>query len=61
MTYILIMSIWIATYAAQPVAISTVEFTSEQACRYAGTQQEATLRNTQKRNLLLNKRESNAN
>ena len=43
MTYILIMSIWMSVYA-QPVTISTAEFSSEQACRYAGAQQELALR-----------------
>ena len=50
MAYILIMSIWMSSYNAQPVTISTAEFGSEQACRYAGAQQEIALRNDFKLN-----------
>ena len=45
MTYILIISIWVSSYNAQPITTSTAEFTSEQACRYAGAQQELAIRN----------------
>ena len=42
MTYILIMSMWLnGTYAS----MATAEFSNEQACRYAGAQQEVALRN----------------
>ena len=41
MTYILIMTIWLnGTYAS----MATAEFGNEQACRYAGAQQELALR-----------------
>ena len=41
MTYILIMSMWLnGTYAS----MATAEFSNEQACRYAGAQQELALR-----------------
>ena len=41
MTYTLIMTIWLGRYT--PV-VTTAEFSSEQACRYAGAQQELALR-----------------
>ena len=42
MTYILIMTIWLkGTQASMTIA----EFSNEQACRYAGAQQELALRN----------------
>ena len=42
MTYTLIMTIWLkGTYASMAIT----EFSNEQACRYAGAQQEITLRN----------------
>jgi len=43
MIYILIMTIIFKGY--EHSAISTTEFSSEQSCRYAGAQQELTLRN----------------
>ena len=47
MTYILIMTMWLnGTYAS----MTTAEFSNEQACRYAGAQQEMTLRNDLKVN-----------
>ena len=50
MTYILIMSIWVSSYNAQPITMATADFASEQACRYAGAQQELALRNDFKLN-----------
>ena len=44
MTYILIMSIYIRSFNVQPINMATAEFSSEQACRYAGAQQELALR-----------------
>ena len=47
MTYILIMTMWLnGTYAS----MATAEFSNEQACRYAGAQQEVVLRNDFKLN-----------
>ena len=47
MTYMLIMTIWLkGTYASMAIA----EFSNEQACRYAGAQQELALRNDFKLN-----------
>ena len=43
MTYTLIMTIWLG-FSYTPV-VTTAEFSSEQACRYAGAQQEVALRN----------------
>ena len=42
MTYILIMSMWLDATCA---SMATAEFSNEQACRYAGAQQEVALRN----------------
>ena len=42
MTYMLIMTIWLGF--GYTSIITTVEFSSEQACRYAGAQQELALR-----------------
>ena len=44
MTYILIMTIWLGFYNRYTPVVTTAEFSSEQACRYAGAQQELTLR-----------------
>lgn len=44
MTYTLIITLWIHTSHYQTPIIATAEFSSEQACRYAGAQQELTLR-----------------
>ena len=41
MTYILIMTMWVSGRYA---TIATAEFDSENACRYAGAQQELALR-----------------
>ena len=43
MTYTLIMTIWLSTNLFPTV--TTSDFSSEQACRYAGSQQEVALRN----------------
>ena len=43
MTYMLIMTLWFGTRYTPTV--TTSDFSSEQACRYAGAQQEVTLRN----------------
>lgn len=45
MTYTLIMTIWLGFYNRYTPVVTTAEFTSEQACRYAGAQQEVALRN----------------
>lgn len=45
MTYTLIMTIWLGLYNRYTPVVTTAEFTSEQACRYAGAQQEVALRN----------------
>lgn len=46
MTYILIMTLYFTSvYPPQTFSMTTAEFTSEQACRYAGAQQEVVLRN----------------
>lgn len=45
MTYTLIMTIWLGFYNRYTPVVTTAEFTSEQACRYAGAQQEVVLRN----------------
>ena len=45
MTYTLIMTIWLNSSMYQSPAVATAEFSSEQACRYAGAQQEVALRN----------------
>ena len=42
--YVLIMTLWFGFPRYTPV-VTTTEFTSEQACRYAGAQQELALRN----------------
>ena len=42
--YILIMTFILSYPSASHLSVSTAEFTSEQACRYAGAQQEVTLR-----------------
>ena len=42
--YVLIMTLWFGFPSYTPV-VTTTEFTSEQACRYAGAQQELALRN----------------
>ena len=42
--YVLIMTLWFGYPSYTPV-VTTTEFTSEQACRYAGAQQELALRN----------------
>lgn len=41
--YVLIMTLWFGFPRYTPV-VTTTEFTSEQACRYAGAQQELALR-----------------
>lgn len=48
MTYTLIMTLWFGTRYTPIVATS--DFSSEQACRYAGAQQELALRNDFKLN-----------
>ena len=45
MTYTLIMTLWISTSHYRTPIIATADFASEQACRYAGAQQELALRN----------------
>ena len=53
MIYVLIMTIYVTHYhTGFPLAASTstAEFDSEQACRYAGAQQEVALRNDFKLN-----------
>ena len=45
MTYTLIMTIWLGFYNRYTPVVTTAEFSSEQACRYAGAQQEVALRN----------------
>lgn len=47
MTYILIMTIWLS---GSYTAMATAEFSSEQACRYAGAQQEQAIRTDFQRN-----------
>lgn len=44
MTYTLIMTIWLGFYNRYTPVVTTVDFASEQACRYAGAQQELALR-----------------
>lgn len=44
MSYILIMTIWFGCYSCTPV-VTVSEHSSEQACSYAGAQQELALRN----------------
>ena len=44
MTYTLIMTIWLGFYNRYTLVVTTAEFSSEQACRYAGAQQELALR-----------------
>ena len=44
MTYTLIMTIWLGFYNHYTPVVTTAEFSSEQACRYAGAQQEVALR-----------------
>ena len=44
MTYTLIMTIWLGFYDRYTPVVTTAEFSSEQACRYAGAQQELALR-----------------
>ena len=44
MTYTLIMTIWLGFYNRYTPVVTTAEFSSEQACRYAGAQQELGLR-----------------
>ena len=44
MTYTLIMTIWLGFYNRYTPVVTTAEFSSEQACRYAGAQQEVALR-----------------
>lgn len=41
--YVLIMTLWFS-YPSYNSVVTTTEFTSEQACRYAGAQQELALR-----------------
>ena len=48
MTYTLIMTIWLGF--GDTSIVTTAEFSSEQACRYAGAQQEVVLRNDFKLN-----------
>ena len=43
MTYTLIMTFWLRT--GYTLTVTTSDFSSEQACRYAGAQQEVALRN----------------
>ena len=50
MTYTLIMTIWLGFYNSYTPVVTTAEFSSEQACRYAGAQQELALRNDFKLN-----------
>ena len=50
MTYTLIMTIWLGFYNRYTPVVTTAEFSSEQACRYAGAQQEVALRNDFKLN-----------
>ena len=44
MTYTLVMTIWLGFYNRYTPVVTTAEFSSEQACRYAGAQQELALR-----------------
>lgn len=44
MTYTLIMTIWLKFNNRYTPVVTTAEFSSEQACRYAGAQQELALR-----------------
>ena len=44
MTYTLIMTIWLGFHNRYTPVVTTAEFSSEQACRYAGAQQEVALR-----------------
>ena len=44
MTYTLIMTIWLGFYNRYTPVVTTAELSSEQACRYAGAQQELALR-----------------
>ena len=48
MTYTLIMTLWFGTGYTPTITVS--EYSSEQACRYAGAQQELALRNDFKLN-----------
>ena len=48
--YTLIMTIWLGFYNRYTPVVTTAEFSSEQACRYAGAQQEVALRNDFKLN-----------
>ena len=43
MTYTLIMTLWFGTRYTPTITV--LEYSSEQACRYAGAQQEVALRN----------------
>ena len=45
MTYTLIMTIWLGFYNRYTPIVTAAEFSSEQACSYAGAQQEVALRN----------------
>ena len=44
MTYTLIMTTWLGFCSHYTPVVTTAEFSSEQACRYAGAQQELALR-----------------
>ena len=44
MTYTLIMTFWLDFYSRYTPVVTTAEFSTEQACRYAGAQQELALR-----------------
>lgn len=44
MTHTLIMTIWLGFNNSYSPVVTTTEFSSEQACRYAGAQQELALR-----------------
>ena len=44
MTYTLIMTVWLGFHNRYTPVVTTAEFSSEQACRYAGAQQELALR-----------------
>ena len=43
--YILIMTFILSYPSASHLSVATAEFSSEQACRYAGAQQELAIRN----------------
>ena len=45
MTYTLIMTIWLGFYNRYTPVVTTAEFSSKEACIYAGAQQEVILRN----------------